>query len=584
MIPLRWHLRISLAALSLMLIVPFVYPHHYQPIPSFYQEWGAVAFSLLALTVLLRRAVLERLEMPSIALLPLGLGALALIEFAGGRVVFPGEVLLFLLYLLWAVVMLILGSSLRHELGLDGLVTPLAYALLGGGLLAAALLGVQLSGAQLGAGIVFQRTGAGIGNLGQPNHLANYLWLALASAVTLYGQGRVGKRTLAFCALPLLCAASLTGSRSVWLYAAGFTLLSVWAAWRCQQPALRKTARAALLLLPLTLLMQWLLAYFNVGGWLSVETSGERFFQLVSGTSVRLQLWRTGLTVFADHPWLGAGVGRFPWESYVLVGAQADSSYFSAEHAHNLLVHLLAELGIVAPLLALLLSWRWWQSFVRQTWSPARWWIAAVLLVETVHSQLEYPLWYAFFLGVTALALGAGSGTKIRLRISRLGQPILALMLLLGGLTLFTLGNDYGKLEKTLNPQLSGGSDPAQWAASLETLNRLHRESLLGAYVELVYAYSLNVDRERIKDKIVVTERAVRFSPAELIAFKLAYLLALDGRLADAQLALRRALATHPAARPQAIVQLKNMVKNYPELTSLLEQIEARNAPPNHGA
>ena len=573
MIPLRWHLRISLAALSLMLIVPFVNPHHYHPIPSFYQEWSAVALSLLAFTLLLRREILEHLEVPAIALLPLGLGALLLVQFAAGRVEFPGEALIFMLYLLWALFMLILGSALRQKLGLDGLVTPLAWALLCGGLLAAALLGVQLSGNPLGAGIVFPRTGGGIGNLGQPNHLANYLWLGLASAIHLYGQGRLGKLASTLFALLLLSAASLTGSRSVLLYAAGFALLSVWAAWRCPQPALKKTARAALLLLPLTLLIQWVFAYFDVASLLGVATSGERFFSEVASTSIRLQQWRAGLAVFADHPWLGAGVGQFPWNAYVLIGTQADGTYFGGEHAHNLFIHLLAEFGVVAPLLALLLGWRWWIGFVRQTWSPAHWWIAAVLLVEAVHSQLEYPLWYTFFLGVAALALGAGSTSAARPKVSRLGTAIVALMLLLGGATLATLASDYGKLEKTLNRQLRSGIEQTPWAESLATLDRLHRESLLSAYVELVYAYSLSVDREALKDKIVVTERAVRFSPAEQVAFKLATLLALDGRSEDSQLALRRALATHPAGRAPAIAQLKALVETYPELTPLLKQL-----------
>ena len=577
MIPLRWHLRISLAALSLMLIVPFVNPHHYHPIPSFYQEWSAVALSLLALSLLLRREILEHLEVPAIALLPLGLGALLLVQFATGRVAFPGEALIFMLYLLWALFMLILGSSLRQKLGLDGLVTPLAWALLCGGVLAAALLGVQLSGTALGAGIVFPRSGGGIGNLGQPNHLANYLWLALASAITLYGQGRIGRPALTLFALLLLCAASLTGSRSVMLYAAGFALLSVWAAWRCQQPALKRTARAALLLLPLTLLIQWVFAYFDVASALGVTTSGERFFQQVSGASIRLQLWRAGLAIFVDHPWLGAGAGQFPWESYVLVGTQTDGTYFGGEHAHNLFIHLLAEFGVVAPLLVLLLGWRWWIGFARQTWSPAHWWIAAVLLIEAVHSQLEDPLWYAFFLGVAALALGAGSSAGVRPKVSRQGTAIVALMLLLGSATLITLGSDYGKLEKTLNRQWQSGIEQTPWAESLATLGRLHRESLLSAYIELVYAYSLSVDREKLKDKIVVTERAVRFSPAEQVAFKLATLLALDGRSEDARLALRRALGTHPTVRTNAIVQLKALVETYPELNPLLKQLEEVN-------
>ena len=580
MLSLRWHLRISLAALGLMLIVPFVYPHHYNPIPSFYQELIAVILSLPALTLLLRRRIIRRIEIPEIAILPLGIGALVLLQFVCGKVVFPSQALLFLLYLLCAVFMLIVGRSLRRTLGLTRLVTPLAYALLCGALLAAALLAAQLFAPALNSVFVLERSGSnGIGNLGQPNHLANYLWLGIVSAITLHAQGRIGKTLLASCLMILLGAASLTGSRSVALYAVGCALLSIWAARHFAHPALKRSARIALLLLPLAVVLHWALGHLEASSALAVTTSGERLLQPVGGASQRLQLWRTGFAVFADHPWLGAGVGQFPWESYVLAGAQADSSTLGgAEHAHNLFVQLAAEFGGVAPLLVLILGWRWWITFVRQPWSPAHGWIAIVLLVEAVHSQLEYPLWYAFFLGIAALALGAGSQKGMRPQLGRIGRTIVAAALLLAALTLANLGSDYGRLEAALNPQLA--KDKETRAETLAGLEKLRRESLLGHYVDLIYANTLSVDREALKDKIVVTQTAMRLSPAEQVSFNLAYLLALDGRLGDSQLALRRALATHPAARARAIGEVRAMLTIYPELSPLLNQLEEHSERP----
>jgi len=577
MLPLRWHLRLSQAALCLMLIAPFLNPHHHNPIPTFYQEWTAVACSLLALTLLLRSAILDQLELPNIALLPLGLGALVLAQYATGGVEFATQALLFLLYLLWAMFMLVLGGALRQRLGLEGLVTPLAWASLSGGLLAAGVLGLQLGGSPLGFGFVFQRpAGGGMGNLAQANHLANYLWLALASAIYLLAQGRLGKLAFTASALLLLAGASLTGSRSVLLYAVGFAVLSGWAAWHYKQPVLQKIFRITLLVLPLTFLLQLAFAYFDLAGLLGTSVSGERFFREVSGSSQRMQLLRSGLAIFAEHPWLGAGIGQFSWSAYILAGAQNDGTFIGGgEHAHNLFVHLLAEFGIVSPLLVLLLGLRWWLGFVRQDWSPSHWWIAAVLLVEAVHSQLEYPLWYAFFLGLAALALGAGSTAAIRPRISRLGRVIVALMLLLGALTLFNLGNDYRSLERALNWQLQEADDRPSWTGTLATLARLHRESLFSHYVDLVYAYSLIVDREALPDKIVVCQHAVRFSPVDKVTFKLAYLLALDGRAEEASVALQRALATHPGMRREAIRQLNDLCKTYPEVMPLLAQASA---------
>lgn len=577
----RRHLRFSLGALCLIAIAPFLNPHHFNPIPTFYQEWTAAALGLLAATLLLRREVLAQLEVPVIALLPLGLGALLLAQFATGKIEFATQALIFALYLLWALLLLILGRTLCRQAGLDGLVTVLAGALLGGSVLAAALQGLQLSGAafDFAPDFILQRARGG-GNLGQANHLANYLWLGLASAIYLHVQGKLGKPAFALLATGLLASASLTGSRSVLLYAAGFALLAGWSAWRYRQPALHRIWRAALLLLPLVVLLQLVFACVDFAGALGTSVSGERFFRQVSGTSQRLQLLHTGFAVFAEHPWLGAGVGQFAWNGYLLAGAQNDGTLIGgAEHAHNLFVHLLAEFGVVAPLLVLGLGLRWWLGFVHQKWSPAHWWIAAVLLVEAIHSQLEYPLWYAYFLGIGALALGAGSSASMCPQITRSARTIVALILLLGGFTLFNLGLDYRRLEQTLN-RPGGAGSTSDMLETLDTLSRLHRESLLSHYVDLVYAYRLRPDREALQEKILVCQRAVRFSPVGRIAYKLAILLALDGRSEEAAAALRRALAAHPAMREEAAAQIAELSGTYPELSALRSQLkQARKRP-----
>ena len=51
---LTWHTRASLAALCAMLTLPFLNPHHFHPIPTFYPEWTAAACALLAATLLLQ--------------------------------------------------------------------------------------------------------------------------------------------------------------------------------------------------------------------------------------------------------------------------------------------------------------------------------------------------------------------------------------------------------------------------------------------------------------------------------------------------------------------------------------------------
>ncbi len=570
-----WHTRISLACLCAMLVLPFLNPHHFNPIPTFYQEWTAAACGLFAAALLLRQKLFAELEVPAIALLPLGLAGLLLVQLAAGLVAFPSQALIFALYLLWTVLILTLGRSLRQRLPLEKLATTFATAILCGTLLASILLTVQLANPQLGLGWVFPLIKGG-GNLGQVNHLANYLCLGLASAIYLHIQGKIGMPVFLLCALIFLSGASFTGSRSILLYAAGFALLSVWAAWHFQHAPLRRISKITLWLLPAIILLQFVFSHFDLGSTLQTSVSGERFFRSVSGTSQRLQLWRTGLEIFAQHPWLGAGIGQFPVNAYLVVGAQADGTYLGGgEHAHNLLVHLLSEFGLIAPVLVILLGLRWWLGFIRQEWTPAHWWIAAVLMILATHSQLEYPLWYTFFLGIAALALGIGSDTGFHPRITSSGQLLIALILLLGTVTLVTLGNDYRKLERTLNWQRNSEGEKLSWKSTLDALGALHRESLFGQYVQLSYAYQLSIDKEALKDKITVSEMAIRFSPVDLITYKLAYLLALDGRMEASKAALQRAVATHPNFISTALQQLKGLSSVYPEIRPLLDELRS---------
>lgn len=570
----RLHVKLSLAALCALLTLPFLNPHHFNPIPSFFQEGTAALFGLLAATLLFRRERLARLAVPEMALLPLGLLALLLIQFAFGLVVFTTQALIFALYLLWAILIMTLARSLRQVLRLERLADLLATAVLYGALIAALQLALQLINPAWGLGWILPIARGG-GNLGQPNHLANYLWLGMASLIYLRTRERIGVVKVGVYALTLLSAASLTGSRSVLLYALGFALLSVWAAWHFREKPLSDIARLSLLILPATILLQFVFAHLDLASQLQTSVSGERLFQSVSGTSQRLQLWRTGLAIFLEHPWLGAGIGQFPVNSYLIVGAAPDGRFIGGgEHAHNLLVHLLAEFGPLAPILLLVLGVRWWMSFVRQPWSAAHWWIAAILLVLSVHSQLEYPLWYCFFLGIAALVLGLGSRDELRPQVSSSGRLLLALILVLGGVTLATMAYDYHKLEKTLNARLVASDDKHPWQKTLQSLSELRQGSLFSHYVDMSYAYQLSIDRESLKDKITVTEMAIRFSPVDLICFKLAYLLALDGKPEAAHLALQRAVATHPAYKPIALKQLGALVERYPELASLLDELK----------
>ena len=197
---------------------PFLLPFHTLPLPDFWSEWWAAALGLgAAATGLL--ALREPLRLPTLLLIPAVLIAAILLQFALGRIAFPQIALLAALYLLWAGLLMLLGRQLAQSLGLAGLADVLAMAVAAGALLGTLPALAQWLGLAAALPWVFPNASGSIsGNLGQPNHLAHYLWLGVASAIYLHARGRISRPLLWLALLPLAFASLLSGSRSAFAY------------------------------------------------------------------------------------------------------------------------------------------------------------------------------------------------------------------------------------------------------------------------------------------------------------------------------------------------------------------------------
>ena len=136
----------------------------------------------------------------------------------------------------------------------------------------------------------------------------------------------------------------------------------------------------------------------------------------------RFAIWRDTLSLIAAQPWLGVGFGEFNFAWTLTPLPDRPLAFF--DHTHNLPLQLAVELGLpLAALLLALLAWALWLAWrrCRAVAGPMGAALRAafvMVLLMALHSQLEYPLWYAHFLLPTALAwglcLGAGSARGAR--------------------------------------------------------------------------------------------------------------------------------------------------------------------------
>ena len=270
---------------------------------------------------------------------------------------------------------------------------------------------------KLGNGNVIAATtyvGRAVGNLRQPNHLNTLLMWGCVAAVWLAAQGSL-RRWLAIGGMAaFVFTMVLTASRTAYLGIAAMVL------WGVLDRSLPRSLRRALWALPLMYAAGWalmaLLAHFG-----AVSFGAEaRLHDGSDISSSRFKIWSDTIALIRMVPWTGVGFGEFNFAWSLTPFPQRPIAFF--DHTHNLELQLAVELGLpLAALVIGLLATGLW-SLLRNALagadvgsarqpaigvSGARAALVMVVLVG-IHSQLEYPLWYAYFLLPTVFVWGLG--------------------------------------------------------------------------------------------------------------------------------------------------------------------------------
>jgi O-antigen ligase len=541
---------VSLALVGLMWVLPFLHYRHENPLTSFDQEWWSAMLGLLALTLLTGREFWQKTEIPRIVQLPAALIVVVLLQLVLGKVAYFGQMLLYALYFLFAALLMVLGARLRDCFGLTRLAQVLAIFLLIGAELSALIGALQHLQwhTPLDAMVVMQVSSGVYGNLAQPNHFANYIALGLISLGLLFQQRKLKSIYIVLLAVPLLFAMTLSGSRSSWLYLLLMIALAWWSARRnaTMRPLLRYSSLLVVGFGLMHLIMQM---SFMAGADRGINTVQRLLAESGGDTSssIRLYLWHEARMVFMESPWLGVGFGQFAWHHFQLLPllrASNISGYYN--NAHNLIFQLAAEAGI-AGLMALFGSLGiWFYGLRRATLSAAHWWGYAVLGVLAIHSLLEYPLWYAYFVAIAAILLGAFDETNYRLELHNAGRLSLVMILLLGMLSLLQLRSGYQQLKDTLALRSVSGNAAEAYPRIRDGLIAVHGGSLLSPYAEMYILSYTEVNGDRIEQKLALGSNVMHFAPIAPVVYRQAFFLAQDGQLDRAKQLLEQAIWSYP--------------------------------------
>jgi O-antigen ligase len=560
-----------LAFVGLMWVLPFLYYVHAYPITTFHQEWGAGVLGLCALPLLLTSRYWQTPEVPRIVMLPIGLMLLLMIQFMIGRIAHFDHLMMMSLYFLFAALLMMLGQRLRAELGLPTVVTVLAGFLLVGAELntLAGILQHYRWSTFLNAFVTLKTSSAVYGNSAQPNHFADYIALGLISLGLLYmrmpKRGWQAAALAALLATPMLFVMVLSGSRSSWLYllfAAGLAFL-----WQRRDTKLRPLLNYSLALVLGFGLMHFVVQIPWLEGSTGSVTTAERLFGDTASGGIRVQLWRESALIYAQFPVLGAGFGQFAFQHLQLAVEMHNPTIVGLyNNAHNLVMQIAAEAGSAGLIVLFSTLGLWfWQSVVRGAqFNLYHWWGYAILAVLGIHSMLEYPLWYAYFLGVAAVMIGMFDITSYRLELRGIGRISVAMMLLLGALSLLQIQKGYQRLENALTMRGLAVADRNLVKRVQEELLEVQHSTLLGSYAEMFIASTMEINETYLPQKLELNERVLNFIPIAPIVYHQAELLALSDKSAEAKKQLEMAIWGYPADYPTARMELGDLARKDP--------------------
>ena len=410
-----------LPAALLAATVPTLLAFHQPPSATLLNQCLAVALWGGLVAVLAPRRLIPQTA-PLLAALALVAAAVA---GSSGWGALPLSLALQALALLAAAgLMVVAGADAAVARGQRG---PAVFAALAWGLLAAGVLSAGVALVQVFApgwtdGDWLAHSGLpgrAVGNLRQPNHLCSLLLWALVAAVALHELRRLPLIVLWPLALLLVFAVELSASRTG---AAGLLLLLLWGLVdRRLSPASRWLLVATPLLYALAYgAMAGYGAYsqqaFGAGARVAAEGGLSDLTASGDSPNSRINIARNALALLRAQPLTGVGFGEFNFAWTLTAFAGRPTAFF--DHTHNLPLQLAVELGlplagVVLLLLAaaLMLGWRRAARAGQGDAGTAGRAALVLVLMVGLHSLVEYPLWYAYFLLPAALAWGLVLGT-----------------------------------------------------------------------------------------------------------------------------------------------------------------------------
>jgi len=426
-------------------------PNHYHPWAAFHAQLGA-AFSAIifaGLAVTDRRIADDR--WPWLAMAAVLLAAVPWLQFAAGLVSFSGDALLPSLYLLAFAFAQVIGLRLARLHGLGRVAEGLAWLFVVGSLISMFVVLYQwfwLTYLEVYVMELPPPQTRAFGNLAQPNHLALALTFGAVGCAILYELRRVGGAVALLLLALFAFGMVMTQSRAgILLWLALFVWFGMTVHLGDGQGRLTRRGVVAAFGVACAVALAWqpMLA-------VRIEFTGgtdARTLANMAAPGLRTLHWAAMVDAIGRAPWFGYGWNQVG-EAQYLVAPDHPATQEMLADSHNLLLDLMVHNGaVIGVAAASALAW-WLVQHLRLARSRVAALALAPALATLLHSMVEFPLNYTFFLLPVGLLMGAVAAAAPRLPAVALPRWSSQILVCVLGLVTLQVAVEYLRLEEDM--------------------------------------------------------------------------------------------------------------------------------------
>lgn len=399
---------IWIVALFLSILIPWIQPYAYLPVP----QLNSNALSLALWSVFLLISWKEpssnsffnlKINCPReynfILLGGLLVLGILFIDLISGKLGFASVFVSGATAIVLALLVAAHGYYVAEKDYAETLFNWLIYSLTAAALISALFGWLQFFDIQFAPWIsLLPEPGRVFANVRQPNQLATLLAIGIWSTCWLRDREKISPLTAGSIIFFLAPCLVFTGSRMAILLLGYILLLGTYFQKFDPKDFFAKYGYIAIIYA-----VTWYFAEVARRQGLIFFHGGERIAD-ADPTGLRWQLWANSIEISLLNPISGCGFNQF---NFCFIHAPLESRAPAPfDHAHNIILQWAVEFGWPVAIFLTVAFGAWAKNLFKDAKNPQTMYAIGFLGIVAIHSMLEHPLWYAAFLMPTAFLIG----------------------------------------------------------------------------------------------------------------------------------------------------------------------------------